>query len=143
MVFIVCIATITLEQKKFEPHKRVSKNQELLNIITSSEVTWIIEFNQYQKSDKALLNISADLTCLLKNIDGCKYNPEHLFTIKVSEHIPWGFSTSRKTSLKSIENMHDVYRGKDYMRKFYESIGENAMTIINFFKKEMKLLTKD
>ena len=39
--------------------------------------------------------------------------------------------------------MHDVYRGKDYMRKFYESIGENAMTIINFFKKEMKLLTKD
>ena len=117
--------------KKLEPHKRVSENQEFLSIITSSEDTWTLEFNQYQKSDKTPLNISADLTCLLKYIDGCKYKPGNLFTIKVSEHISSGFSMSKITSLKSIENMHDVYRGKAYMRKFYESFRQNAMTIIN------------
>ena len=39
--------------------------------------------------------------------------------------------------------MHDVYRGKAYMRKFYESFRENAMTIINLKKKKMKLLTEE
>ena len=44
------------------------------------------------------------------------------------------------SSFRSIENKHGVYRGKDCMRKFYESFREHAMKIINFLK--MKLLTK-
>ena len=45
-------------------------------------------------------------------------------------------------SFKSIENKHDVDIGKDYMKKFCESLREHAMKIINFKKKKMKLLTK-
>ena len=42
---------------------------------------------------------------------------------------------------KSIENKHDVYRGKDSMEKFCESLREHKMEILNF--KKMKLSTKE
>ena len=38
---------------------------------------------------------------------------------------------------------HDVYRGKDCVKKFCESLREHAMKIINLKKKKMKLLTKE
>ena len=38
------------------------------------------------------------------------------------------------SSFKNIEKKHDVYRGKDCMKKFCESLREHAMKIINFFK---------
>ena len=38
----------------------------------SSEDTKILEFNQYQKSDKAAFIVFADLECLLEKIHGCK-----------------------------------------------------------------------
>ena len=102
-----------------------------------SEDTKILEFNQYQKSDKAPFIIYADLECLIEKIDECKNNPENSFTTKVSEHIPSGFSMSTISSLKSIENKHNVYRGKDYMKEFCEYLREQAMKIINFKKKKM------
>ena len=45
------------------------------------------------------------------------------------------------SSLKTIENKHDVYRGKDCMKQFCEFLGEHAMEIINFTNNKMKLLT--
>ena len=44
------------------------------------------------------------------------------------------------SSFRSIENKHDVYRVKDCMKKFCESLREITMKIINFKKKKMKLL---
>ena len=43
----------------------------------------------------------------------------------------------------NIENKHDVYRDKDCMKRFYESLGEGAMKTIGFKKKKMKLLVKE
>ena len=37
---------------------------------------------------------------------------------KKSKHIHLGFSMSTISSFKSIENKHDVYRGKDCMKSF-------------------------
>ena len=45
--------------------------------------------------------------------------------------------------LKSIENKHDVYRGKDCLKQFCESLREHSIEIINFKKKKMKLFTKE
>ena len=45
------------------------------------------------------------------------------------------------SSLKRIENKHDVYRGKDCMKKFWEPLRDHAMEIISFKKKKMKFLT--
>ena len=47
------------------------------------------------------------------------------------------------SSFRSIENRHDVYRVKDSMKKFCESLRERAMKIINFKKKKMTLITKE
>ena len=44
-----------------------------------SEDTKILEFNQYQKSDKAPFIIYADLKYIFKKIDGCKNNPKNLY----------------------------------------------------------------
>ena len=84
----------------------------------SSEDNKILELNQYHKFDKAPFIIYTDLECLIEKIDGCKNNPEKSSTTKVSEHVPSGFSLSTISSFKSIENKHDVYRGKDCMKKF-------------------------
>ena len=42
---------------------------------------------------------------------------------------------------KSIKNKHNVYKCKDCTKKFCESLRKNAMEIINFKKKKIKLLT--
>ena len=59
-----------------------------------SDDTEILEFNQYQRSDKAPFIIYADLECIIEKIDGCKNNSENLSTTKISEHIPSAFSMS-------------------------------------------------
>ena len=69
--------------------------------------------NQYQKSDEARFIIYADLDCIIAKINVCKNNPENSSTTKVSEHIPSGFSTPTISSFRSIENKHDLYRGKN------------------------------
>ena len=76
-------------------------------------------------------------------IGECKNNPENSLATKVSEHIPSGFSMSIISSFKSIEKRHDVYRGKDCMKKFCESLREHAMKIFSFKRKKLKLLTKE
>ena len=45
------------------------------------------------------------------------------------------------SSFKSIENEHDVYRGKDCMKTFFESFKEHPMEIINL-KKNNKVTNK-
>ena len=108
-----------------------------------SEDTEILESNQYQKSDKALFIIYADLECIIQKINGCNNNPENSSIAKVSKHIPSSFSMSTISSFRSIENKNDVYRGKDCMKKFCESLREDAKRVINFKEKNMKLSTKE
>ena len=67
---------------------------------------------------------------------GCKNNSENSSATKVSEHIPSAFSMPTISSFRSIENKHDVYRGKDSMKKFCESFIEHAMKITNFEKEK-------
>ena len=130
-------------ENKLQLHKRACENKDLCNVNMPSEDTKILEFNQYQKSDIAPFIIYADLACIIEKIDGCKNNPGNLSTTKVSQHIPSGFSMSTISPFRSIENKHDVYRGKDCMKKFCEFLREHAMKIINFKKKKVKLLTKE
>ena len=47
------------------------------------------------------------------------------------------------SSFRSIQNKHDVYKGKDCMKIFFGSLREHAMKIINFKKKKMKVLTEE
>ena len=97
-------------ENKLQSCKRVCENKDFCDIIMPSEDTKLLEFNQYQKSDKAPFIIYTDLECILEKMDGCKNNPENLSTTKVSKHIPSSFSMSTISLFISIENKHDVYR---------------------------------
>ena len=109
-----------------------------------SEETKILEFNQYQKSGKAPFIIYADLECIIEKTDGCRHNHENSYTSKVSEQIPSGFLMSTISYFRSIENKHDMYKGKYCMKMFCEFLRGQTMKIIIFKKKKKtKLLTKE
>ena len=86
-----------------------------------SEYTKMFELNKYQRSHKLLFIIHENLQCIIEKIDGYKNNPENSSTEKVSKHIPSGFTMSTILSFRSMENKHDVYKGKDCMKKICES----------------------
>ena len=73
-----------------------------------------------------------------ETIDRCKNNPEKSFITKVGEYIPIGLLMST-ISFEAIGNKHDVYRSKDCMKRFCESLREHTVKINKF--KKMKLLT--
>ena len=50
---------------------------------------------------------------------------------------------SKISWFRSIVNKHDVYWGKNCMKKICEFLREHARKIINFKKKKMELLTKE
>ena len=100
------------------------------------EDTKILKFNQYQKSDKTPFIVYANLESIIERIDRCKSNSEKSSTTKVRKHIPSGFSMSAISSFRSIENNHHVYRGKDCMQKFFESLIECAVKVIYLKKKK-------
>ena len=116
--------------KKPETHKKVSKNKDFCNFVMPSRETKISKFNQHQKSDKTPFIIYADLESLIDR------SPEKSSTTKVGEHIPSGFPLSTILLFKDIENKHDVYRGKNSMITFCESLKEQAMKISSFKKKK-------
>ena len=131
----ICI--ILLQQKtKVNFIKKVCENKDL-----PSEDTKILEFNQYINYGKARFTIYPYLESLTVKIDVYQNNPENSSTTKVSEHFPSGFSISTISSFKSIENKIDLYRGKDCMKKFCESLRQHTMKIINF-KKKIKVINK-
>ena len=135
MIFIFWIAFILFQQKEvWESHKKECKNKYSFSARMPSEETKILEFNQYQESDKAPFNFYTDLECLLENIDRCKNNPENSSSKNVVQHTSSGFSMSTISSFKSTENKHDVYRDKECMKIFCESLRKHAMEIINVFK---------
>ena len=63
-----CLFSFATENK-LELHKNVWENKDFYNVIMPSKDTKILELNQYQKSDKALFIIYADLGCLIEKID--------------------------------------------------------------------------
>ena len=84
---------------------------------------WVVEFNQYQKFDRAPFITLTDLEWIIEKVDGCRNNS----TAKVNHGIPSGFPMSTIWPFRSMKNKHDVYRGKNCMKKFCESLREHAM----------------
>ena len=82
-----------------------------------SEDTKTLEFNQYQKSDKATFIIYADHDFLTEKTDGCKNNPGNSYTTKVSEHIPSVFQClqyhhSKELKINMIKHQRKILYGK-------------------------------
>ena len=85
-----CLHSFATENKR-KFHKKVCENKDFSNVATPFEDTKILEFNQFEKSDKVPFIIYTDLKCLIEKIDGCKSNPETSSATKIGERIPSGF----------------------------------------------------
>ena len=46
------------------------------------------------------------------------------------------------SSFRSIENKHDVYRRRDYVKRFYEFLRKPTMKMINFEKRKNEIIQK-
>ena len=77
------------------------------------------------------------------NVVGCKNNHEKSSTTRGGEHILSGFSMTTVLSFKDIKNEHHAYLDKNCMKRFFKSIREHAMKIVNFEKKKPTLLTNE
>ena len=97
-------------KNKLESYKRVSEKRDFFSVIGSSEGTKILEFNQYQKFNKAPFIIYADFEFIIQKINGFKNNPDIWSTTKVSEPNPSDFSMATISPFRSIGNNHNVYR---------------------------------
>ena len=56
-------------KNKPESRKKVHQNKDFCNVIMPSEDTKILEFNHYQKSDKASFITYTDLECIIEKTD--------------------------------------------------------------------------
>ena len=61
----------------------------------------ILDFNQYQKSDKVPFINYADYKCLIETFDGRKYNLKNWSTTKGSECIPSDCAIPETLSFKT------------------------------------------
>ena len=102
----------------------------------------ILEFNQHMKSDKMTYIIYANIEWLIRKINGCANNPEKLSTMKIDEHIPCVYSMSTIWVFDHIENKHALYRRRDCMKNFCNSLKEHTKNTIFFENKKMLPLTK-
>ena len=101
-----------------------------------SEKDNILKFNHCMKSDKMPQIIYADIEFLIKTLDGSPNKTDKFSTTKVDQHIPCRYSISTILAFDCIENKHTLHRGGDCMKKFCESLREDAKNMINFERKE-------
>ena len=73
-----------------------------------SEDNKILEFNQYQKSDKIPSVTYAVVQSFVRKVDRLKIILKNYLSIKVGENI---------REFNGIENKHDVSRGEDCMKE--------------------------
>lgn len=61
----------------------------------------------------------------------------------ILKNIPGGYSIPTIQIFHAIENNNDIYRDKDCMKKYCESLRKHSMKIINFENKKMIPLTNE
>ena len=76
------------------------------------------------------------LNLWLRKIDVFANTPEISSTTKIGEHIPYGYPMPTNLAFDHIENIHNLYRGKDCMAKLCASLRENTTDQINFEKRK-------
>ena len=117
--------------------KYVKIKMEFCGIVMPSEKDKILKFKQPLMTDKIPYIIYADLESLILKIDGCRNNPEKSTTTKIGEHNICGYSMPTIWGFDHIEDKHILYRGKDCMKKFCESLREHPKSTIDFGEKNV------
>ena len=102
-----------------------------------------LKCNHGEKSFKAPFAFYADLECLLIKQKSCQNNPNESYTERKAKHEPSGYALILISLFDSKENKHNVYRGRDCIKRFCSDLKELRTKIINYEEKEMIPLTDD
>ena len=102
-----------------------------------------LKYNYGEKSLKAPFTIYADLKCALIKEQSCQNNPNESYTERKAKHEPSGYALSLISLFDSKENKHNVYGGRDCIKRFCSDLKELRTKIINYEEKEMIPLTDD
>ena len=114
-------------------HERLCDNNDYCHVEMSTKDNKTLKYNHSEKSLKVPFTIYADLECLLIKEQSCQN--------KKAKHEPSGYSLSLISSFNSKENKHNVYRGRDCIKRFCNDLKELATEIINYEEKNMIPLT--
>ena len=117
------------------------KNYEYCYVEIPKKDNKTLKYNHGEKSLKVKFIIYADLELLLEKLSTCHNNPEKSSTTKISKHKPSGYLLFTNCSFDLKTGNFECYRGKDCMERSCKGLRQHATKIINYEKKEMKLLT--
>ena len=109
-------------ENKLKSHENLCRDKYFCLIIMPCEEDNISKFNQYMNSCKMPYIIYADTESLIKEIDGCAYNPKNSSTTKICEHIPCEYSKLAIWEFNNTEKKHTLYRKEDCIKKFCEKM---------------------
>lgn len=73
---------------------------------------------------------------IYQKVDACKKSSIKSSTVILGEHIPCGYSLSTIWVFDGIKTNYDVYRGRNCMKRFWKSLEEQAIVIINSQRKK-------
>ena len=116
-------------------HERLCDNNDYCHVEMPTKDNSKLKYNHGEKSLKALFTIYADLECLLIKEQSCQNNPNESYTETKAKHEPSGYSLSLISSFDSKETIHNVYRGRDCIKRFCSDLKELATKIIMKKKK--------
>ena len=122
-------------------HERLCDNNDYCHVEMPTKDNKTLKYYHGEKSLKAPFTIYADLECLLIKEQSCQNNPNESYTERKAKHEPSGYSLILVSSFDSKENKHNVYRGRDCIKRFCSDLKELATKIINYEEKEMIPLT--
>ena len=105
-------------------------NHDYCYVEMPNEDNKILRYNDGKNSLKVPFIIYADLESLLNKMSTCHNNPEKVWTTKINEHTPSGYSLFQ-CSLDLTKSNLGYYKRKDCMKKFCEDMKEYATEIIN------------
>ena len=122
-------------------HERLCDNNDYCHVEMPTKDNKTLKYYHGEKSLKAPFTIYADLECLLIKEQSCQNNPNESYTETKAKHEPSGYSLSLISSFDSKETIHNVYRGRDCIKRFCSDLKELATKIINYEEKERIPLT--
>ena len=105
-------------------HESLCGNNDYCHAEMPTKDSKTLKYSHGEKWLKAPFAIYADLECLLIKEQSCQNNPKESYTERKAKHEPSGYKLILISSFYLKENKHNVYRGKDCIKRFCGNLKE-------------------
>ena len=106
-------------------------NNDYCHVEMPTKMNKILKYNHGEKPLKVPFTIYADLECLLIKQQSCQNNPNESYTERKAMHEPCGYALSLVWSFDKTKNKHNLYRGRDCIKRFFGDLKKLGTKIVN------------